>query len=715
MVRRSAEGLMAIVAALLLSAAAAQSQDKAEAGLKAAMDKEVVDGNLKAAIEQYKTLAQGQNKSVAARALLRLGECYEKQGNADARKTYEQILSRFGDQKQVVEQARTRLSRLGEDRRAGEQANRVVWAGPKVYPKGSSVSPDGRYIAYPDWDTGNLGLHDLVSSSDRRLTDTGHYRRRSTGYENGNSYAYAEAAVISKDGKQVVYSWDDSRNDAKGGGYELRLANLTGDPLPRNLYLDPGGRWVSPEDWSYDGRWIAVQIADRSTAQIGVIATQDGSLRVLKSGELRGGVSAPKAIRFSPDGRYLGYDRLVDDSGLRHGVFVSAVDGSGEIAVAVDPCENETVGWSPDGKYLLYTSDRTGSTDLWAAPFANGTPQGRSELVKSNIGRIVSLGLSASGALYYGVLWPEVLSHIQMAAFNFDTGRIVSAPVDLAPDRVLESNTSPDWSSDGKRLAYLSRSATGMRSLAIKIRSAETGQIRELRDKAYGATGLRWSPDGRFLAITEHNYEILKVDAETGETRVLVSKLGLMGSIPAWSPDGNKIYYRVRGTADLAIIEHDLVSGNDRELIRRPVLGDVNLSPNGKYIAAASTDPSTNFKTILRIPVGGGDAVEAMKAGVKSQDLGVLTWAPDSRSILIRRSDSERKQPSEVWLAPLDGRENRKLYDLDARVGPGPIRLHPDGRQIAFAPAQESAATRTAEVWVLENFLPAAQRGAAAN
>ena len=41
-----------------------------------------------------------------AAALVRLGECYEKQGNAEARKTYEQVLSRFGDQTEAVAQAR---------------------------------------------------------------------------------------------------------------------------------------------------------------------------------------------------------------------------------------------------------------------------------------------------------------------------------------------------------------------------------------------------------------------------------------------------------------------------------------------------------------------------------------------------------------------------------------------------------------------------------
>src|SRR5258705_5146791 len=99
--RRNAAGwAITAFAGVLLSlppAVTAQGQDKSEAALKVATDKELLDGNLKAAIEQYKKLAQGQNKSVAARALVRLAECYEKQGNAEARTTYEQRVSRFGD------------------------------------------------------------------------------------------------------------------------------------------------------------------------------------------------------------------------------------------------------------------------------------------------------------------------------------------------------------------------------------------------------------------------------------------------------------------------------------------------------------------------------------------------------------------------------------------------------------------------------------------
>ena len=38
--------------------------------------------------------------------------------------------------------------------------------------------------------------------------------------------------------------------------------------------------------------------------------------------------------------------------------------------MVVEPSQNAMVGWSPDGKYLLFTSDRTGSR-----AFANDLPR----------------------------------------------------------------------------------------------------------------------------------------------------------------------------------------------------------------------------------------------------------------------------------------------------------------------------------------------------
>ena len=92
---------------------AAAENPKAEVALKAAMDKEVVDGDLKGAIEQYRKLAQSANRTVAATALVRMGQCYEKLGDTEARKAYERVVRDYAEQRQPVLQARQRLAAMG--------------------------------------------------------------------------------------------------------------------------------------------------------------------------------------------------------------------------------------------------------------------------------------------------------------------------------------------------------------------------------------------------------------------------------------------------------------------------------------------------------------------------------------------------------------------------------------------------------------------------
>src|SRR5262245_21919614 len=90
----------------------ADVKDGVEAALKTAMDKEVIEGDLKGAIEQYKRIANNAagNRSIAAKALLQMGQCYEKLGHAEARRVYERVMRDFADQQRIVAQARARLA-----------------------------------------------------------------------------------------------------------------------------------------------------------------------------------------------------------------------------------------------------------------------------------------------------------------------------------------------------------------------------------------------------------------------------------------------------------------------------------------------------------------------------------------------------------------------------------------------------------------------------
>jgi hypothetical protein len=64
--------LIALTAGSFQAQQSATPSAKDEVALRAAMEKETVHGDLKGAIEQYKKLAQSKDRSIAARALIRM-------------------------------------------------------------------------------------------------------------------------------------------------------------------------------------------------------------------------------------------------------------------------------------------------------------------------------------------------------------------------------------------------------------------------------------------------------------------------------------------------------------------------------------------------------------------------------------------------------------------------------------------------------------------
>src|SRR5437762_579051 len=189
--------VVTIVAGLLtVSVAIAQKDDQAEVLIQAAHQKQLVEGQLEQAIQLYKRIVQEHsgNHTLAAKALLEMGQCYEKLGNTEARKAYERLLRDYGDQNEAAAQARTRLAAISSKvaSRSSEMVTRRVWAGPDVDALGS-VSPDGRYLSYADPTTGDLALRDVVTGKMRHLTN------------NTESSGNAFFSTISPDGKQVAY------------------------------------------------------------------------------------------------------------------------------------------------------------------------------------------------------------------------------------------------------------------------------------------------------------------------------------------------------------------------------------------------------------------------------------------------------------------------------------------------------------------------------
>jgi Tol biopolymer transport system component len=703
-----------------------------------ALAKERAEGQLDAAIQLYEQIVRefAADRPLAAKALLQIGRCYERLGKDAAQKAYDRLVRDYGDQRTVADEARARLAALSGTgpagrrdaiarQRAGGMSSRHVWTLPGSGTITGVVSHDGRYVPYTDWGvpggSGELFFHDTTSGANRRMTnDVEQFGQQFI--ENGGTF--------SPDDAEFAYCFFNKDH------FELRIVGVrpSAGSHPRVLFSNPEVAQIWPDDWSRDGRWLAVQLKRKDkTAQIGLVAVQDGSLRVLKSVDWRGSFK----LFFSPDSKYLAYDLPTADAGGQRDVFILAIDGSREIAAVAHPGNDVVVGWSPDGRHLLFTSDRTGSKGLWTLGFGDGKPHGAPQQIKDDVAG-ASMGVTSQGTLYSFINHPRfglTRSDIHVAAFDFATGQFVSTPA-VAVHAFVGANNFPAWSPDGKSLAYLSRRgemAEGSLITVIGILSEDTGRVRELRpqlDIYVGGAGLRWSPDGRSLAIQATDAKgrqgVFRIDAVTGEaTPIALSSrepggLGESFTGPMWAPDGKSIYYSRVNRADglTTIVERDLSSGNEREVIRRRgrPASPADLSRDGKYLAGMGGDyfagaPSLPGRTrkwnVWLVPVGGGAPTELMRG--ESHGAGVLMWTPDNRSIFVYSIKDKATGDREVWRVPTDGTEPRK-FDLDVNfLGPIPasdqqFQAHPDGRRVAFA-ASEPA--KPWEVWALENFLPA--------
>jgi Tol biopolymer transport system component len=120
---------------------------------------------------------------------------------------------------------------------------------------------------------------------------------------------------------------------------------------PRRLMFPEDLDGIAPFDWSADGQWLAVEVSRKDrTHQIGIVKVQDGSLRVLKSIDWK----EPTKIFFSPDDRYLAYDLPVSETTTHRHVFVMTIDGTRETSAVAHASNNAIMGWSPDGRLLLF-------------------------------------------------------------------------------------------------------------------------------------------------------------------------------------------------------------------------------------------------------------------------------------------------------------------------------------------------------------------------
>jgi len=683
--------IMSAALVLLLGAAQTDTQKdpRAAAQLQAAINKETVEGDLKGAIELYQKLANSSDHAVAAKALVRMGQCYEKLGNAEATKAYARVVREFSDQKEMVATAQARLTALGRGPgSASDVTVRRIWAGP-WYGAMGAPSRDGAYLTFRSASE-DLAIRDLATGKIRQLTK--HQSVRQSAY----------SSVPSPDGKLVAYSWYED------GLWELRVVGLDGAE-PRVLYSNSEVN-AYPTDWSPDGKSILTVLSRRDrTSQLALVSARDASVHPLKDFDEAG----PERPRFSPDGRYIAYALGQGPKSEERDIFVLALDAGHEIPLIQHPANDVNPDWMPDGKGILFHSNRTGTMGAWWIQVAEGTPRGTPELVKPDLGLdIAAMGFTQNGSYYYGV--STQLSDVYIAELDLAAGKLISAP-SAATQRFVGSNSKPDWSPDGLQLLFLSKRGAGYWGARVFcVRSTESGEVRELASKLNRVPLARWSPDARsLLVVASHPTDgigAFRIDVRTGDFVAVPRPPGSFGYLPAVSHDGKAWIYQgeITEPKKYCVMLRDLETGKNKELFcfsdPAHFASRLTLSPDGSQLAfvmAADTEGSTVLKVM---PAAGGEARDLLR-GVRIPFCEApIAWAPDGQNLLFARQPDPPDRKTELWMISVRGGEPRRL-ELAAE-GMSDLCIHPDGRHIAFTSVQNRD-----EVWILENFLPALQAG----
>ncbi len=540
---------------------------------------------------------------------------------------------------------------------------------------GEVLTADGKYISSNmDRSTGDVVQFEVASGQRTRITNRGPWTETDKSYEN---------QAFSRDGKQIAYNVESSDPNTKAWVFQVRIRNLDGSRL-RTLYKDC---YAYPLDWSPDaGSILALRDRNKAT-ELTVISTADGSVRVLRS--ITSGWFSFQRASFSPDGRFVAFSLVREGNPPNGDVLLMTADGRNEVVVAGHPAEDRLLRWTPDGRSLVFLSDRSGTWDIWTVHITGGKQQGEPELLKKDFGYDSEvLGFAPDGSLYYKT--QTYLGCLYHGEVDLETGKILVPPAPVTT-RYTGPVAQPTWSPDGRNLAYLSHPGfIGLGNNILTIRSAATGEERFLSPRLRYVNQICWAPDGRSViavAITGTGLGIFRIDTETSG----ITKLTDGGLAPHLCPDGKTLVFvnGETGRPGPIIRKRNLDTGEESELVLiRGIIYD--LSPDGREVVFQVGD------AVKTVSLNGGQPRELFR-GLAQRHAG-LSWTRDGRYIIAEATGTAS---SEIWRVPAQGGTPLKL-DL-AVPKMNDFTLNPDNRRFAFSVDEGSKS----ELWVMENFLPA--------
>jgi serine/threonine protein kinase/Tol biopolymer transport system component len=457
--------------------------------------------------------------------------------------------------------------------------------------------------------------------------------------------------AFSPDGRRIAF-----RSERGGGG--IFLMGGTGESVQKvsKMGYNPA--------WSPDGRQLAVATDGTSdpsqhggSSEIWILDIAANRARKLVNGD---GLQPS----WSPNGRRIAYWGVASGSGRRV-LWTIPVAGGSAVAALDDAALNWNPVWSPDGRWLYFSSDRGGSMNLWriAIDEGSGRASGAPEPVTTPASWSGLISFAADGR-HLACVAGESQANLERIAFD------PSALRAAGPGREVTQGSrkvgSCDVSPDGQWIAFYS----SVPQEDIFVVRADGTELRRLTDDPFKDRVPQWSPDGSRLLFYSNRsgvYQAWAIHPDGGglEELTRIPSPGLV--YPIWSPDGRRLCSMIFSKGSALI---DLTLPIEQRLPR--------LLPRVRDgMALFATSWSTDGKRLAgNDPGGGGVGLFGLATGryerLTDDGWGPL-WLRDDRNLLyleegaLRTVDTSTRKVSTVLRAPAHSTYTALCASRDSR------------------------------------------------
>jgi len=351
---------------------------------------------------------------------------------------------------------------------------------------------------------------------------------------------------------------------AQTGKHALKLDDLFRMRDVRDPQISPDGQWIA-----YVVSTVDVK-EDKSNSHIWMIGYDGKNDRQITSSE-----DSETSPRWSPDGKYLAFTS--SRPGSAKGSQVWLLDRSGGDAVQLTNLKGslQSYEWSPDSKRLaLVAGDPDPEAEAEAAAAEAGVkPKPPKPIVIDRY----HFKQDVQGYLLTG-------RHSYIYLFDIATKKL---------DRLTKSKwdeSGPSWSPDGSRVAFMSNRADDPDrepSAQIYVADAMPGSTEKQLTPATsrgGRSRVEWSPDGKWIAFLEgeekkfgaysmSHLALVASDGSAAPARVqAVEALDRGVSSPTFSADGKSIRFLITDDRSVYPAQVNLASGIVEKLLSPPIV-----------------------------------------------------------------------------------------------------------------------------------------------